>query len=120
MDIEPHSGRVIMCNSKHADSATVWFNVHDSQSGASLKALIDKSFQFSLALYPICPACANPGVPQCQCCWCWGHSTRFCKAQVPCCPQCNSPHTKANHHAFTSCCKGNLNANPPVKPTTPG
>jgi hypothetical protein len=33
----------IMCNTRHSDTATVWFNMVDSQLGASAKALINSS-----------------------------------------------------------------------------
>ncbi|KXN89366.1 hypothetical protein AN958_05790 [Leucoagaricus sp. SymC.cos] len=46
----------VMRNSRHADSATVWFDVVDSQSGAVAKRLINSSFQFGPASCPVRPA----------------------------------------------------------------
>ncbi|KXN87984.1 hypothetical protein AN958_07803 [Leucoagaricus sp. SymC.cos] len=37
----------VMCNFCHADTATVWFDVLDLQSGTTAKRLINTSFQFS-------------------------------------------------------------------------
>jgi hypothetical protein len=56
----------IMHNTRHSDTATMWFDVVDSQSGASAKALINSSIQFSPASCLICSTHANPGTPLCS------------------------------------------------------
>jgi hypothetical protein len=40
----------VMQNSRKLDTATVWFNILDSQLGASAKHLVSSSFQFGLSL----------------------------------------------------------------------
>jgi hypothetical protein len=115
------SSPCIMCNTRHSDTTTVWFDVVDSQSGASAKALINSSIQFGLASCLICGARANPGTPLCQRCWHWGHSAHTCTSHAPKCPQCSGPHSGDNHHANCGSCKGNPNVKPrPVPPTVDG
>ncbi|KXN86164.1 hypothetical protein AN958_10466, partial [Leucoagaricus sp. SymC.cos] len=63
---------------------------------------------------------SHAGVPVCQRCWRWGHSTRTCKSQAPRCPHCAGPHSEANHRSLASCCRGNPTANPPVPATMEG
>jgi hypothetical protein len=96
----------------------VWFDVIDSQSGATAKHLIGTSFQIGPTSCFVHTAQAHPGTPLCQCCWHWGHSTKACCSQAPCCPQCSGPHSKANHCTPASCCRGNPSATPP-QPATP-
>jgi hypothetical protein len=50
----------VMCNTCHSNTTTVRFNVVDSQSDASAKALINSSIQFSLVSCFICGTRANP------------------------------------------------------------
>jgi hypothetical protein len=64
--------------------------------------------------------CANPGVPQCQRCWRWGHSTRTCHTKMPRCPCCSGSHSEDNHCALVGCCKDNPKVDPPVKPMAAG
>ncbi|KXN84512.1 hypothetical protein AN958_12413, partial [Leucoagaricus sp. SymC.cos] len=106
--------------STYSDSATVWFDIIDSQSGASAKHLINSSFQFGPASCPVWAAQSHAGVPVCQHCWCWGHSTHSCHSQAPQCLQCSGPHSKANHCLLTGCCQGNPSANPSVPATMEG
>jgi hypothetical protein len=86
--------------------------------GATSKCLIGSSFQFSTLLCFIHVAKAHPGTPLCQHCWRWGHLTKACRSQAPCCLRCSGPHTEANHCQLTGCCQGNPSAKPP-KPATP-
>jgi hypothetical protein len=62
------SSLYVMRNTCHSNTATVWFDMVNSQLGASTKAFINSSIQFSLASCLICSTCANPGTPLCQCC----------------------------------------------------
>ncbi|KXN90285.1 hypothetical protein AN958_04441, partial [Leucoagaricus sp. SymC.cos] len=103
----------VMRNSRCADTATVWFDVLDSQSGATAKCLIGSSFQFGPASCFVRAAHSHSGIPLCQRCWHWGHSTRPCRSQAPRCPRCAGPHTEASHCDHASCCRGN----PSVKPS---
>ncbi|KXN81355.1 hypothetical protein AN958_05140 [Leucoagaricus sp. SymC.cos] len=109
-----------MHNSQCADTTTVWFDVLDSQSGATTKCLIGSSFQFSPAVCFVHVACSHSGIPLCQCCWHWGHSTCACHSQAPQCPQCAGPHTEAGHCNHTSCCRGSLSAKLPQELTPTG
>jgi len=87
----------VMRNSRRADTATVWFDVIDSQSGATAKRLVGSSFLISGVVCFVRPAKAHPGVPLCQHCWRWGHSTKACRSQAPKCPRCTGPHSEADH-----------------------
>ncbi|KXN92947.1 hypothetical protein AN958_08595 [Leucoagaricus sp. SymC.cos] len=102
-----------MCNSRCADTTTVWFDMLDSQLGAAARCLIGSFFQFGLASCFVHEACSHSGIPLCQHCWCWGHLTCACHSQAPQCPWCAGPHTEASHHNHVSCCRSNPSAKPP-------
>ncbi|KXN89229.1 hypothetical protein AN958_05982 [Leucoagaricus sp. SymC.cos] len=53
----------VMRNSRRADTATVWFDVLDSQSGATAKRLINTSFQFGPVSCFVRAARSHSGVP---------------------------------------------------------
>jgi hypothetical protein len=106
------SSPCVMHNTRHSDTATVWFDMVDSQLGTSTKALINSSIQFGLASCLIHGTHANPGTPLCQCCWCWGHSVCTCSTHALNCPWCSSPYFGDNHHSNCGSCKSNLNAKP--------
>ncbi|KXN86671.1 hypothetical protein AN958_09809 [Leucoagaricus sp. SymC.cos] len=89
----------VMCNSYHADTAIVWFDITDTQSGTTAKHLITSCYVWA--------ACSHSGIPICQHCWWWGHSTRACHLQAPHSPWCAGPHTEASHCLHTSYCRGN-------------
>ncbi|KXN88467.1 hypothetical protein AN958_07132 [Leucoagaricus sp. SymC.cos] len=93
----------IMHNSHHSDTATVWFNVWDSQSRANIKKLNGLFVTIGSAQCIIRPA--------------WGHPTNSCKAEAIYCPHCSGPHSEKNHQEYTGCCKGNPKANLPILPT---
>ncbi|KXN82877.1 hypothetical protein AN958_02074 [Leucoagaricus sp. SymC.cos] len=82
----------VVCNSHALDTATVYFEVWDSQRGTRAANLMGHSLQFSHWTIRILEANANPGVSLCQRCWTWGHSSKSCHAKVPRCPLCGSPH----------------------------
>jgi hypothetical protein len=73
----------VMRNSWKSDTATVWFDILNSQSGTTTKCLVSSSFQFGSLSYFICVAKAHPGTPLCHCCWQWGHSMKACCLQAP-------------------------------------
>jgi hypothetical protein len=54
-----------MQNSWKSDTTTVWFDILNSQSGATTKHLVGSSFQFGSSLCFICAAKAHPGTPLC-------------------------------------------------------
>ncbi|KXN93012.1 hypothetical protein AN958_09942 [Leucoagaricus sp. SymC.cos] len=110
----------VIWNSWCLDSAMVWFDVVDSQLGASAKCLINSSFQFRPASCSMQAAQSHASVPVCQCCWWWGHSTWACQSQAPCCPHCSGPHSEVNHCLLAGCCCGNPMANPSVPATEEG
>jgi hypothetical protein len=68
----------VMQNSRKLDTTTVWFDILDSQLGATAKHLVGSSFQFGSTLCFIRTAKAHPGTLLCQCCWRWGHSMKAC------------------------------------------
>ena len=110
-----------MCNSWAADTATVWFDIWDLQSGVSAYAIKDRTVWVDGA--PCCIRCATvqPGVPLCQWCWAWGHPTQVCRRQSISCLKCGGPHREENHRSVANCCKGKPNAKPdPIPPTPTG
>jgi hypothetical protein len=72
----------VMQNSHKSDTATMWFNIADSQLGASAKCLISSTLQIGPGSCYIRAAHTHPGTPLCQCCWHWGHLTKACHAQA--------------------------------------
>jgi hypothetical protein len=76
----------IMRNTRHSDTAIVWFNIVDSQLDTSAKAPINSSIQFGPASCLIHSTRANPSTPLCQHCWRWRHSARTCTLRAPKCP----------------------------------
>ncbi|KXN85082.1 hypothetical protein AN958_11720 [Leucoagaricus sp. SymC.cos] len=104
----------IMHNSQHSDTATVWFNVWDSQSRANVKKLNGQFVTISPCRCVIWPAKAQPRISLYQQCWHWGHPTNSCKAEAIHCPRCSGPHLEKNYWEYTGCCKGNPKADPPI------
>jgi hypothetical protein len=86
--------------------------------GTSAKHLIGTTLQIGPTSCYMRAACTHPATPLCQCCWCWGHSTKACHAQAPRCLRCAGPHTEASHCSLAGCCKRNPLMKPPV-PATP-
>ena len=107
-------------NSRSADTATVWFEIWDSQTGANASVVVYHRIHIEGAVCSIRRAQAQPGVPLCGRCWCWGHSTQACRRQAIVCPRCGGPHKVENHRALASCCKGHPKASPPIPPTPAG
>ncbi|KAJ3567968.1 hypothetical protein NP233_g6019 [Leucocoprinus birnbaumii] len=110
----------VMRASPTSNTSIVWVNLHDSQSGANVKALVGKSLQIGVIACPIRAARANPGTPQCQRCWRWGHTTNTWWFFAPRCPICSGPHCGENHRDHAACCKAKPKAKPPVAVTPPG
>ncbi|KXN92100.1 hypothetical protein AN958_09630, partial [Leucoagaricus sp. SymC.cos] len=110
----------IMCNLQHSDTTTIWFDVWDSQSGASAKKLKNQHMSINNAHCLIQLAKAHSGIPQCQCCWCWRHPSNTYKTQVIKCLLCTGPHSEAHHRKYCGTCKGNAKATPPIPPTEAG
>jgi hypothetical protein len=109
-------------NSPKADRGTVWFDIHDSRAGLTLRNLVNRSFMYGPYRLSISPADKRVGVPQCTRCWRFGHRSdaRACPFRACYCPICNGPHTLQFHRPLAACCKGNPNAKPPVPPTPEG
>ena len=88
--------------------------------GSRAKACIGKSLLVEGLPCIVRPACIHTGIPFCQWCCKWDHSTTACKSPHVVCPICLGPHRKENHRALASCCKSNPSANPPIPPTPEG
>jgi len=56
------------------------------------KNLINRCFNVGRFIATIREANANPGIPQCENCWRWGHLTFSCRIQGSKCVKCNGPH----------------------------
>ena len=100
----------------------VWFDIHDSQGGLNLQNLVGKSFMFRGRRLLFAAAMKVSGLPQCQCCWRWGHhsNAKSCPFHGLSCPICGEPHQVNNHCDYASCCKGDTKSTPPHEPTSKG
>ncbi|KAK1234029.1 hypothetical protein PQX77_002777 [Marasmius sp. AFHP31] len=110
----------VVHNSSKSTTATVYFNVFDSQTGTRVKRLIDRQLHIHGRSCYIRAAASNPGTSICQRCCRWGHSANSCRAPQPRCLKCLEPHLAEEHCSAAGCCKGNSKATPPVPPTLAG
>ena len=60
-------------NSRTSDSGTMWFDIHDSRGGLSMKNLVSKSFMYGRHRLVIAPTEKRVGLAQCTRCWRFGH-----------------------------------------------
>ena len=106
-------------NSRTSDSGTMWFDIHNSCGGLSMKNLVRKSFMYGRHRLVIAPAEKHVSLAQCTHCWRFSHrsNTWICPFKTVLCPLCSGPHSKANHRKMASCCKGCSTAKPPIPPT---
>ncbi|PPQ93964.1 hypothetical protein CVT25_015113 [Psilocybe cyanescens] len=82
----------IVCTSKASTTATAFFDIWDTASGARARQLIDKQFMFRGRPLWIQACSKSSGVPLCTWCWRWGHPVGCCHAAVVKCPRCSGPH----------------------------
>ncbi|KXN88565.1 hypothetical protein AN958_07051 [Leucoagaricus sp. SymC.cos] len=120
LDIDLTAKPHIAHNSAASDTATIWFNVWDSQTGALTKKLQKQYLTIGNAQCVIWLAKAQPGTPQCQHYWKWGHPTTACHMPAIKYPRCSGPHSEQHHRDYAGCCKGNAKATPPIPPTAAG
>ncbi|KAF9440408.1 hypothetical protein P691DRAFT_687774 [Macrolepiota fuliginosa MF-IS2] len=92
------------CNSPKADSATIWIDLSDLQRGTRASQLISHCLFLNNVEVLIKGAKAHTGMPQCQCCWKWGHTTDACCCPAIHCPICSGPHSRASHCSLARCC----------------
>jgi len=67
----PHISR----NSRKSDTGTVWFDIHNSRGGLSVQNLAKKTFMYGHHHLCIMPVEKVTGLPLCQCCWRFSHSS---------------------------------------------
>ena len=91
----------------------VWVNIQNVQSGSKAKSLINQCFNVGNYIATIRGANMNPGVPQYQNCWRWGHTTLSCRIQGARYIKCSNLHKTEHHHQFGWCYKANDKVNPP-------
>ncbi|KAF5309956.1 hypothetical protein D9619_010444 [Psilocybe cf. subviscida] len=72
----------IVRDSRTAWTCTVYFNIHDSQTGARASQLIKRELMFGNVVCPIQGTRANSGTPHCMRCHRWGHPTTARTAPV--------------------------------------
>ncbi|KAF5318521.1 hypothetical protein D9619_010814 [Psilocybe cf. subviscida] len=110
----------IVRDSRTAWTCTVYFNIHDSQTGARASQLIKRELMFGNVVCPIQGTRANSGTPHCMRCHRWGHPTTACMARATVCAHCAGPHNEDNHREAAACCQAKPKANPPVPATAAG
>src|SRR6267154_4313127 len=116
LECTPHISR----NTTGSDSATVWFDIWDSQKGANTVRLVNHRIHICGWNTTIRKTVMHPGLAQCRCCWRWGHPTHKCRFLRfgERCAKCFGTHRTENHRTFAHCCKPNPKANPPTKGTS--
>jgi hypothetical protein len=95
---------------------TAYFDIWDTSTGARSRCLHGKRV---IALGRECfirGTTPQVGVPICQKCWKWGHSTHVCRENHRC-ARCGQPHRTDEHRLRASCCQGQPKNDPPVPPT---
>ena len=110
-------------NSPKSDTGTLWFDIEDSCTGLVMRNLVGKPFMYGPHRLAIAPTEKHTGVPQCNHCWRFGHSSnpRVCPLKGKLCPICGEPHTAETHCILASCCRGKPKATPhPISPTPEG
>jgi len=80
-----------------SEMAVVWVDIWDSQSGSSVKNIINCRFNIGRFIVTIKGTNINPGVPQCKNCWKWGHSTLSCRSHISRCAKCYGAHITKHH-----------------------
>ena len=109
-------------NAGNSDTCTIWFDIANSHTGLNLQNLVGCSFMYGRHHLVLAPAECRTGVPQCNCCWRFGHkgNARVCPLKAKLRSLCREPHTLALHCALASCCRGKPKHNPPISPTPEG
>ena len=83
--------------SPKSDMAVVWVDIWDSQSGSSVKNIINCCFNIGRFIATVKGTNMNPGVPQCKNCWKWGHLTLSCHSHISRCAKCYGAHITEHH-----------------------
>ena len=107
----------IVCDSRQADTCTIYFNIWDLQTGPWIKSFVDRSLNVGSVVCFFCKVSIKIGAPLCTHCYLWGHNMNYCNSSRVVCPICNGLHNEDNHCALAACCKGHPKQNPPVPPT---
>ncbi|PPQ93734.1 hypothetical protein CVT25_013042 [Psilocybe cyanescens] len=110
----------IVRTSKASTTATAFFDIWDTTSGARACQLVDKQFMFRGRPLWIHSSWKSSGVPLCTQCWKWGHPVSRCNAVAAKCPHCSGSHKLEEHRAIAGCCKGNPKADPSQAPMPGG
>src|SRR5207302_5080143 len=77
---------------RETDLRTIYFDIWDSRSGATAKAIAGRKIFIAGRQYRIehCPV--RIVQPQCTRCWKWGHTIHRCAQQFSTCPICTERH----------------------------
>ncbi|PPQ93536.1 hypothetical protein CVT25_000385 [Psilocybe cyanescens] len=103
----------IVCTSKASTTATAFFDIWNTASGAHACQLVDKQFMFRGRPLWIHSSLKSFGVLLCTRCWRWGHPISRCHAVAAKFLRCSGPHKLEEHCAVAGCCKGNPKVDPP-------
>ena len=110
----------IVCNSRRADTCSIYFDIWNSQTGFWMKSFVDCSLNVGSMICFFCKVSIKIGTPLCTCCYSWGHNMNYCNSSCIVCPICNGPHHEDNYCALAACCKGHPKQVPPTPSTTDG
>ena len=91
--------------------AVVQVDIWDSQSGSSVKNIINWCFNIGRFIATVKGTNMNPGVPQCKNCWKWGHLTLSCHSHISRCAKCYGAHITEHHTEKAQCCIENKKLN---------
>ena len=83
--------------SPKSDMAVIWVDIWDSQSGSSVKNIINCCFNIRRFIATVKGTNMNPGVPQCKNCWKWEHLTLSCHSHISRCAKCYGAHITEHH-----------------------
>src|SRR5262249_722784 len=104
----------IVHNGRSLDTARVYFDISDTQSGVMAKKMVNRYLAVGPAACRIMPAPIRVGTPLCDRCWKWGHTSLQCRKLSATCAHCGGPHELKNHREFAVCCRPQPKNKPPI------
>ncbi|KAF8621967.1 hypothetical protein AX15_007370 [Amanita polypyramis BW_CC] len=91
--------------------ATVLVDIKDTKRGKDAKALIGSTVMFNGQYCRCQPWVNNDIIPQCQSCYCWGHTKFVCRTTFVTCARCGDNHLMDSHVLYCGDCLNGGNCN---------